>query len=271
MTTLTIGQVSALTGLTTHTLRFYEQERLFFAPVRRDAAGRRVFTGEEVEWLKVCAKLRSSGMPLPEIRRYAELVVAGPGNEIERFEILRRHEAKVQQQVDDLQQALGIIHAKVEIYARHLSAGTADQLWRDEPECDLAPPLAGMTGQRFVVADERQRREPGFLVDAPCRRMTGIPACPDLSERDAELADLVDCQGYQRQADAPALAFRVDRHHLDLTRPQAILIVEDDRDETDRPTILDRHPDAVTLSPADRLNCKRLTGGPVRIHAPEDL
>ena len=53
---------------------------------RRDAAGRRVFTGEEVEWLKVCTKLRSSGMPLPEIRRYAELVVAGPGNEIERFE-----------------------------------------------------------------------------------------------------------------------------------------------------------------------------------------
>jgi MerR family regulatory protein len=34
MTTLTIGQVGALTGLTTHTLRFYEQERLFFAPVR---------------------------------------------------------------------------------------------------------------------------------------------------------------------------------------------------------------------------------------------
>ena len=136
MTTLTIGQVSALTGLTTHTLRFYEQEMLFFAPVRRDAAGRRVFTAEEVEWLKVCTKLRSSGMPLPEIRRYAQLVVEGPGNETERFEILRRHEAKVRQQVADLQEALGVIHAKVEIYAQHLTAGTADQLWRDGPECD---------------------------------------------------------------------------------------------------------------------------------------
>jgi hypothetical protein len=67
-TTLTIGEVSALTGLTTYTLRFYEQEGLFFAPVRRNAAGRRVFTEEEVEWLRVCMKLRSSGMPLPEIR-----------------------------------------------------------------------------------------------------------------------------------------------------------------------------------------------------------
>ena len=90
MTTMTIGQVSDLTGLTTHTLRFYEQEQLFFAPVRRDAAGRRVFTDEEVQWLKVCTKLRSSGMPLPEIRRYAQLVVEGPGNEGERFDILRR-------------------------------------------------------------------------------------------------------------------------------------------------------------------------------------
>jgi hypothetical protein len=36
-TTWTIGEVSTLTGLTTHTLRFYEQEGLFFAPVRRYA------------------------------------------------------------------------------------------------------------------------------------------------------------------------------------------------------------------------------------------
>ena len=135
-TTLTIGEVSALTGLTTHTLRFYEQEGLFFAPVRRNAAGRRVFTREEVEWLKVCTKLRSSGMPLPDIRHYAQLVLEGPGNEAERFEILLRHEAKVQQQVADLQEALGVIHRKVELYAKRLSAGTADQLWRDGPECD---------------------------------------------------------------------------------------------------------------------------------------
>lgn len=133
---LSIGEVSALTGLTTHTLRFYEQEGLFAAPVHRNAAGRRVFTADEVEWLKVCVKLRSSGMPLPEIRRYAELVVDGPGNEAERLELLRRHEAKVQQQVADLQEALDIIHRKAELYTRRLSAGTADELWRHGPECD---------------------------------------------------------------------------------------------------------------------------------------
>lgn len=134
-TTLSIGEVSGLTGLTTHTLRFYEQEGLFVAPVGRNAAGRRVFTEEKVNWLKVCVKLRSSGISLPEIRNYAQLVVEGTGNEAERLEILRRHEAKVQQQVADLQETLEIIHTKVELYAHRLSAGTADQLWRDGPEC----------------------------------------------------------------------------------------------------------------------------------------
>jgi DNA-binding transcriptional MerR regulator len=87
-----------------------------------------------VGWLKVCTKLRSSGMPLPEIRRYAQLAREGAGNEAERFEILRRHEAKVQQQVADLQEALDIIHANAERYAQRLAAGTAGRLWCDGPE-----------------------------------------------------------------------------------------------------------------------------------------
>jgi len=148
--TFTIGEVSALTGLTTHTLRFYEQEGLFFAPVRRNSAGRRVFTGEEVEWLKVCTKLRSSGMPLPDIRRYAQLVLAGPGNEDERLKILRDHEASVRQQVADLQEALAVIHHKVEIYLEHLAAGTADKLWTNGPECE--PPPEGSRAEAGPVS-----------------------------------------------------------------------------------------------------------------------
>jgi hypothetical protein len=78
-------------------------------------------------------------MPLPGIRRYAQLVLEGPGNEAGRLEVLRRHEAKVAQQVAGLQEALGIIHAKVETYSQHLAAGTADQLWRNGPGCEPVP------------------------------------------------------------------------------------------------------------------------------------
>lgn len=134
-TALTIGEVSARTGLSTHTLRFYEQEGLFVEPVQRNAAGRRMFTEQEVGWLKVCTKLRSSGMSLPDIRRYAELVWEGAGNEAERYEILRQHEAKVTRQMADLQEALDVIQWKVGLYAEHLAAGSADSLWRNGPSC----------------------------------------------------------------------------------------------------------------------------------------
>ncbi|MBB4934827.1 DNA-binding transcriptional MerR regulator [Lipingzhangella halophila] len=133
--TLSIGEVSTRTGLSTHTLRFYEQEGLFVDPVRRDSAGRRVFTAQQVEWLLVCSKFRDTGMSLPDIRYYVELVRQGAGNEEERFAVLRRHEAKVRRQVDELQDALGVIEAKVALYARRLAADSADELWRNGPEC----------------------------------------------------------------------------------------------------------------------------------------
>ncbi|OLR94227.1 MerR family transcriptional regulator [Actinokineospora bangkokensis] len=134
-TALTIGEVSEMTGLSTHTLRFYEKEGLFVGPVERNSAGRRVFGEEEVAWLRVCTRLRSSGMSLADIRRYAELARAGAGNERERFEILRAHEAKVVRQMAELQDALDVIRWKVETYERHLAAGSADTLWRGGPEC----------------------------------------------------------------------------------------------------------------------------------------
>lgn len=136
---LSIGEVSARTGLSTHTLRFYEQEGLVIGPVRRYAAGRRLLTAEEVTWLRVCTELRSSGMPLAPIHRYGQLVREGPGTVDGRLHLLQEHEAKVRRQVADLQEALAVIHGEVELHSRHLAAGTADELWRDGPECDAGP------------------------------------------------------------------------------------------------------------------------------------
>ena len=130
-----IATVSERTGLSDHTLRFYEQEGLFVDPVERDGAGHRVFTEEQVQWLLVCSKMRSSGMSLPHIRRYAELMRGGPDTVGERYEILREHEAKVRDQLAELQGALDIIEGKVALYARQMADGTADGLWRDGPSC----------------------------------------------------------------------------------------------------------------------------------------
>jgi DNA-binding transcriptional MerR regulator len=130
-----IATVSERTGLTGHTLRFYEKEGLLPDPVERDGAGHRVFTEDQIQWLLVCSKMRSSGMSLPHIRRYAELMQGGPTTVGERYEILREHEQKVRDQLAELQEALGIIENKVALYARQMASGDADALWRDGPSC----------------------------------------------------------------------------------------------------------------------------------------
>jgi hypothetical protein len=77
----------------------------------------------------------TTGMPLPDIRRYAELVRDGSGTVEERFRILRGHEARVRMQLADLQDLLSTIEAKVAYYASRLAEGTAEQLWVNGPEC----------------------------------------------------------------------------------------------------------------------------------------
>ncbi|MFD4234737.1 MerR family transcriptional regulator [Streptomyces sp. NPDC058542] len=126
---LSIGEVAKRSGLSVHALRFYEREGLFANPVRRLSNGRRIYHEEDLEWLAICTKLRSSGMSLATIRQYIELARQGPGNEHERLELLRRHENHVEAQIQELHGTLEVMRHKVRIYEDHLARGEADQLW----------------------------------------------------------------------------------------------------------------------------------------------
>ena len=113
---LGIGEVARETGLSVHALRFYEREGILIGPVRRGPGGRRVYSEDDVDWLTVCVILRASGMPLPAIRRYTELVRQGAGNEAERLELMRRHQERVITQLGDLTRCLDLIKYKVGVY-----------------------------------------------------------------------------------------------------------------------------------------------------------
>ncbi|GGV20579.1 MerR family transcriptional regulator [Streptomyces filipinensis] len=126
---LSIGEVAERSGLSVHALRFYEREGLFANPVRRLSNGRRIYHEEDLEWLAICTKLRSSGMPLAMIRQYIELVRQGPGNEHERLELLRRHETHVEERIRELQETLAVMRYKVRVYEEHVARGEADRLW----------------------------------------------------------------------------------------------------------------------------------------------
>jgi DNA-binding transcriptional MerR regulator len=116
---LTIGQVAERTGLSIHTLRFYEKEGVLATPPRRSAGGRRVYTEHDVEWLNLCVVLRGSGMPLPEIRRYTELARTA-GTEPQRLDLLRTHQQRLRDQLAELGRCMDVITHKVACYEDYL-------------------------------------------------------------------------------------------------------------------------------------------------------
>jgi DNA-binding transcriptional MerR regulator len=119
---LTISDVSEETGLTNHTLRYYERAGLLLE-VERNGSGHRRYSARDVEWVTLVTRLRATGMPIRLIRRYAELVRAGEGNEAERLGILETHRAEVVAKIDELQHNLELIDYKIGLYRERCGSG----------------------------------------------------------------------------------------------------------------------------------------------------
>ena len=126
---VTIGEAADRTGVSVHTLRYYERAGLIVSPVDRTSGGRRRYRHLDLKWIVICTKLRALGMPIRGIRRYAELVAAGPGNETERLELLEAHRAEVLANIAEMQENLKMVDHKIEVYRGSLAAGEADRLW----------------------------------------------------------------------------------------------------------------------------------------------
>lgn len=126
---LSIAEAARRTGISVHTLRYYERAGLVVTPVERTRSGRRRYQQQDLNWITVCTRLRATGMPIKAIRRYAQLVSAGPGNEQERLALLEAHRADVTAKLAELGENLKLIDHKVDVYRGRLTAGDADQLW----------------------------------------------------------------------------------------------------------------------------------------------
>jgi DNA-binding transcriptional MerR regulator len=126
---LTIAEAARHTGVSAHTLRYYERAGLVITPVDRTQGGSRRYRAEDLKWIKICTKLRATGMPIKDIRRYAQMVAAGPGNEQERLALMEEHRAVVLARLAEVQENLKVIDHKIDVYRGRLEAGDADQLW----------------------------------------------------------------------------------------------------------------------------------------------
>ncbi|MFJ9344218.1 MerR family transcriptional regulator [Streptomyces sp. NPDC101733] len=123
-TRYTISEVEARTGLTQHTLRWYE--RIGLMPhVDRSHSGQRRFTDQDLGWLAFVGKLRATGMSVADMVRYAELVREGEHTTEQRRELLERTREDVRARITELNDALGVLDFKIGMYAMNTVAGKA--------------------------------------------------------------------------------------------------------------------------------------------------
>lgn len=112
--TYSIAEVAAKTGVSAHTLRYYE--RIGLLDVGRHANGHRRFTEYDIHGVVFIGRLRATAMPIREIQRYSALVAAGPSTEGDRLALLQRHRLAVRTRLNEVEEALGAIEHKIARY-----------------------------------------------------------------------------------------------------------------------------------------------------------
>ena len=109
-----IGEFSRKTGLGIHTLRYYEHEGLLLP--ERTAANRRRYSERDVAWVAFLLRLKETGMPIREIRRYATLRAEGDSTLLVRMEMLTAHRANLAAELDRLHAHMEALDAKIAFY-----------------------------------------------------------------------------------------------------------------------------------------------------------
>lgn len=117
--TLSPGQVAQRSGFSLDTLRYYERIGLL-SNVERTSSGHRRFGEDDLEWLEVLRCLRDTGMPIAQMRRYAELARGGQATMAERERLLVEHDAQVRERIAILQAQHRHLQGKIDWYRTQL-------------------------------------------------------------------------------------------------------------------------------------------------------
>jgi DNA-binding transcriptional MerR regulator len=117
--TLSISEAAQASGLSAHTLRYYERAALL-EPVSRDGSGHRRYREADLERIAFLAKLRATGMPIRDVRRYAELMNAGEATNEERLALLEAHSEEVLAGLERTARNLELIEWRIDFYKERL-------------------------------------------------------------------------------------------------------------------------------------------------------
>ncbi|HEY4176870.1 MAG TPA: MerR family transcriptional regulator [Kofleriaceae bacterium] len=112
---LTIAEAAEHTGITAHTLRYYERIGLM-APISRAHSGHRRYSSDDLRWLELLKRLQASGMPIRRMREFARLHRRGDGTIPQRRAVLDAHREDVESSIAELKKTLALIKKKIALY-----------------------------------------------------------------------------------------------------------------------------------------------------------
>jgi DNA-binding transcriptional MerR regulator len=115
---LTIQQTAEACGLSVHTLRYYERIGLI-KPVARRSNGHRLYRADDLNWIAFLLRLRATGMPIAQMRRYAQLRERGTqlASVQERKAMLQQHALAVEAEINTLSETLAYLQEKIAVYS----------------------------------------------------------------------------------------------------------------------------------------------------------
>lgn len=116
-----ISEAARASGLSTHTIRYYEASGML-PGVLRGTDGHRRFSPENVDWLTLLASLRDTGMPLKTMRHFAGLYRKGDVTVKDRKDILSAHDTYLHEQQVKLAACRALLEHKLERYDNIIGA-----------------------------------------------------------------------------------------------------------------------------------------------------
>ncbi|RRJ65811.1 MerR family transcriptional regulator [Paenibacillus oralis] len=112
---LTIKEVTEITEIAAHTLRYYEKEGLL-PHVKRNDNGKRLYDEEDLSWIHFVTALRATGMPIAQIQKYVYLYKEGDSTISERKLMMLNHKKEIERSIRDLYFNLDKINYKLALY-----------------------------------------------------------------------------------------------------------------------------------------------------------
>ena len=112
---MNIKEFSKISGISSYTLRYYEKIGIF-QEIRRNASGHRDFTENDLLWAEFINRLKETGMPLEQIKKYALLRQQGESTANERKKLLEGHASVLKNKISEEKQHLNKINEKIKYY-----------------------------------------------------------------------------------------------------------------------------------------------------------